>query len=68
MLVSEDAYPQGVTIYPVDGCPAGGAAFTDGSMASSGGAAAWRPDLGTAVTCLVPGAASSTECELVAIA
>ena len=67
-LVPEEAYPREVILHPVDGCPAGGAAFTDGSVAASGGAAVWRPDMATAVTCTIPGATSSTECELVAIA
>ena len=61
LLVPEEAYPNDVVLKPVDGFPAAGAAFTDGSIATSGGAAAWRPDMDVAVAFHVPGAASSTE-------
>ena len=51
----------------MDAFPDPGAVYTDGSLGSSGGAAVWEPDTETAVRCSVPGATSSTQCELAAL-
>ena len=67
LLQPESAYPGEIALDPVDDFPLPGAVYTDGSLSNSGGAAVWIPDTESAVTCFVPSASSSTECELVAL-
>ena len=67
LLALESSYPGAVELQPQDTFPMDGAVFTDGSLSTSGGAAAIRPDDDATLVARVPGARSSTHCELVAL-
>ena len=67
VVLPEGSYSGEVLLHPVDDFPMPGAVFTDGSVATEGGAAAILPDeeQAHAVRVLMP--RSSTHCELVAL-
>lgn len=67
-VAPEPRYPGQVITSPGDHFPLPGAVFTDGSLLGPiGGAAVWLPEEERVVSCPVPNARSSTECELVAL-
>ena len=63
----EISYPGTVTLYPVDQFPLSGAAYTDGSVSTTGGAAVYSPDTEDSLQVSVSYPRSSTHCELVAL-
>ena len=66
-LSPEPNYPGTVTLQPIDSFPPLDATYTDGSVMSSGGAAAVQPDTGTSHLAAIPQPRSSTHCELIAL-
>ena len=66
-LLPEPSYAGEVRLQPVADPPPPGAAWTDGSLGGSGGAAAVQMDSGRQLQCGLQAARSSTQCELVAL-
>ena len=66
-LAPERSYPGPVLLEPVDQFPSPGAAFTDGSVSSAGGAAVVLEYMEHFSLATVPVPRSSTHCELVAL-
>jgi ribonuclease HI len=66
-LLPEPSYAGEVRLQPVADPPPPGAAWTDGSLGGSGGAAAVQMDSGRQLQCGLRAARSSTQCELVAL-
>ena len=67
ILAPEPSYKGAIIYTPVDGVPPRGAVWTDGSVRSSGGAAALQRDSDLFFQATVPVPRSSTHCELVAL-
>ena len=67
VVFPEVSYPGTIRLQPEDDFPLEHAAFTDGSVMDSGGAAVVVPDTDVTVLARVPSPRSSTQCELVAL-
>ena len=67
LLDPEVSYPGPVELEPLDQFPIPGTIYTDGSVAESGGAAAFDADSESFHLVAIPSPRSSTHCELVAL-
>jgi hypothetical protein len=67
LLAAEAHYPGPVELTPQDTFEHFDAVFTDGSLATHGGAAAFSAHMNTTLLAHIPDARSSTHCELVAL-
>ena len=66
-VLPEESYPGTIRLQPEDSFPLLDAVFTDGSLSTTGGAAAVQPDTNTILHAWLPMAHSSTQCELAAL-